>query len=125
MILSVKEAHMRGVLHSVRPFVSFTADGAIWPDGRATIVDAVIWCTNFRPALDHLAPLAMVEADGHIAVAGTRAVHEPRLWLVGYGEWTGFASATIVGVGRTARTTVSAIDAALQSKTTADPPAIP
>jgi hypothetical protein len=31
---------------------------------------------------------------------------EPRLWLVGYGEWTEFASATLVGVGRCARASV-------------------
>jgi len=84
-------------------------------------VDAVIWCTGFRPALDHLAPLKLIEDDGHVAVNGTRAIREPRLWLVGYGEWTGFASATIIGVGRTARTTVSEIDAALQSETATDP----
>jgi putative flavoprotein involved in K+ transport len=28
---------------------------------------------------------------------------------VGYGTWTGFASATLIGVGRTARTTVEEI----------------
>jgi cation diffusion facilitator CzcD-associated flavoprotein CzcO len=113
MVPSVKDARARGVLHSVRPFRAFTADGVIWPDGRATPVDAVIWCTGFRPALDHLAPLDIVEADGQIAVSGTHAVREPRLWLVGYGEWTGFASATILGVGRTARATVAEIDTAL------------
>jgi len=125
MIPSVKEARMRGVLQSVRPFVAFTSDGVICPDGCETLVDVVIWCTGFRPALDHLAPLAIAEADGRIAVAGTRAVRAPRLWLVGYGEWTGFASATIIGVGRTARTTVSDIDAALLSKATTDPSTIP
>jgi hypothetical protein len=36
-------------------------------------------------------------------------VREPRLWLVGYGDWTGYASATLIGVGRTARTTVDEI----------------
>jgi len=40
-------------------------------------------------------------------------VDEPRLWLVGYGEWTGFASATLIGVGRSARATVDEIVAAL------------
>lgn len=78
-----------------------------------TTIDAVIWCTGFRPALDHLAPLGIGEANGHVAVSGTRAVREPRLWLVGYGEWTGFASATILGVGRTARATVADIVTAL------------
>jgi putative flavoprotein involved in K+ transport len=114
MVPSVKEARARGVLHSVRPFVAFTPDGVGWPDGRETVVDAVIWCTGFRPSLDHLAPLDILEADGHIAVRGTRAVREPRLWLVGYGEWTGFASATILGVGRTARVTVAEIDAVVR-----------
>jgi putative flavoprotein involved in K+ transport len=110
----VKEARARGVLHSLRPFVSFTPNGVRWADGRETVVDAVIWCTGFRPALDHLAPLGIFEADVQIAVRGTRAVREPRLWLVGYGEWTGFASATILGVGRTARATVAEIDAELR-----------
>jgi cation diffusion facilitator CzcD-associated flavoprotein CzcO len=116
MVPSVKEARARGVLHSHRPFVAFTPDGVRWPDGRETVVDAVIWCTGFRPALDHLAPLDIVEADGHVAVNGTRAVCEPRLWLVGYGEWTGFASATILGVGRTARATAAELDAALRAE---------
>jgi len=114
MVPSVRAARERGVLHSVRPFMAFTPDGVIWPNGRKTMVDAVIWCTGFRPALDHLAPLGIVEGDGSIAVSGTHVVRAPRLWLVGYGQWTGFASATIVGIGRTARSTVAEIDAALR-----------
>jgi hypothetical protein len=35
------------------------------------------------------------------------------VWLVGYGEWAGYASATLRGVGRTARSTVEEIDAFL------------
>jgi hypothetical protein len=34
---------------------------------------------------------------------------------VGYGEWTGFASATLIGVGRSARATVHQIAAALSA----------
>jgi putative flavoprotein involved in K+ transport len=30
-------------------------------------------------------------------------VAEPRLHLLGYGDWTGPASATLIGVGRPAR----------------------
>jgi hypothetical protein len=33
----------------------------------------------------------------------------PRLWLVGCGEWTGFASATFIGVCRSTRATVQEI----------------
>lgn len=113
MVPPVREARDRGVLHAVRPPARFTADGVVWPDGREERVDAVIWCTGFRPALDHLASLGVVGADGRVAVAGTRSTEEPRLWLVGYGEWTGFASATLVGVGRGARATADEIAAAL------------
>jgi len=73
----------------------------------------VIWCTGFRPALSHLAPLGVVGEDGRVATSGTRSIDEPRLWLVGYGDWTGAASATLIGVMRTARSTVAEIAAAL------------
>jgi cation diffusion facilitator CzcD-associated flavoprotein CzcO len=114
MVPTVRDARDRGVLQSVRPFVAFTPHGVVWSDGRETMVDAVIWCTGFRPALDHLAPLGVIGQNGHVALQGTRSVAEPRLWLVGYGEWTGYASATILGVGRTARATVAEIDAVLR-----------
>ena len=105
----VKAARDQGILRSMRRFTRFTATGVVWPDGRETTVDAVIWCAGFRPALDHLVPLGITEDDGQVAVKWTRSVREPRLWLVGYGEWTGFASATLIGVGRTARSTVTEI----------------
>jgi hypothetical protein len=113
MVEPVREARDRGALASVRPFTSFTETGVVWPDGREEAVDAVIWCTGFRPALGHLDPLGVVEPGGRVLVAGTRAVKEPRLWLVGYGDWTGFASATLIAVGRTARATVREISPAI------------
>lgn len=113
MVEPVKAARERGVLKAVRPFRRFTPDGVVWGDGSETKVDAVIWCTGFRPALQHLAALDVIEPSGRIVVDGTRAMKEPRLWLVGYGEWTGFASATLVGVMRTARETVRQISEAL------------
>jgi putative flavoprotein involved in K+ transport len=109
MVLPVKEARDRGVLESVRPFERFTAEGVVW-DGEERLVDAVIWCTGFRPALSHLEPLGVVREDGCVVTEGTRSVEEPRLWLVGYGDWTGYASATLIGVGRTARSTVEEIE---------------
>ncbi len=114
MVPPVKEARERGVLESVRPFVRFTEEGVVWPDGAESPVDAVIWCTGFRPALSHLEPLGVLGRNGRIETDGTRSVEEPRLWLVGYGDWTGFASATLLGVGRTARSTVEEIEGALE-----------
>jgi putative flavoprotein involved in K+ transport len=110
----VREARARGVLVRRDMPARLVPDGAVWPDGRFRRLDAVIWCTGFRPALDHLAPLDVLEPDGTVSLAGTRAVREPSLWLLGYGEWTGFASATLIGAGRWARHTVEEIAAALE-----------
>lgn len=110
MVPAVVEARERGVLHAVRPFERFTRDGVVWPNGAETAVDAVIWCTGFKPALEHLASLQLIDDQGRVDVEGTRAFHEPKLWLVGYGEWTGSASATLIGVTRTARSTVAEIE---------------
>jgi hypothetical protein len=120
MVAPVKEARSRGVLVAEPLPGRLVHDGAIWPDGRFRHLDAVIWCTGFRPTLEHLYALAVLEADGSLLVDGTRARAEPRLWLVGYGDWTGFASATLIGVGRTARGTVTEIVTALER---GDPPA--
>jgi hypothetical protein len=91
----------------------FTPEGVVWRDGREERIDAVIWCTGFRPATGHMRPLGVIEEDGRIRVQGNRSVREPRLWLVGYGDWTGFASATLIAVGRTARSVVAEISETL------------
>lgn len=113
MVPAVREARERGALDRVDPPARFDRHGPVWDDARRWPADAVIWCTGFRPALGHLAPLGLRGADGRIEMRGTRTAAEPRLWLVGYGDWTGWASATLIGVGRTARTTVAEIEAAL------------
>ncbi|MFF9062636.1 ArsO family NAD(P)H-dependent flavin-containing monooxygenase [Streptomyces sp. NPDC014882] len=109
----VREARDRGLLRSTPMFTRLTPTGAEWADGTRAEADAVIWCTGFRPALSHLAPLRLRDRHGHIAVEGTRAVGEPRLHLLGYGDWTGPASATLIGVGRPAREAAREIAASL------------
>ena len=73
----------------------------------------MIWCTGFRPALSHLAPLGLRGRRGHLATDGTRAAGEPLLHLLGYGDWTGPASATLIGVGRPDRDAAHRIAALL------------
>ncbi|MCX5406626.1 ArsO family NAD(P)H-dependent flavin-containing monooxygenase [Streptomyces sp. NBC_00335] len=99
----VRTARDAGLLHAQRMFSRLTPDGAVWQDGTSAQADAIIWCTGFRPALAHFAPLHLRGSGGHIATVGTRAADEPRLHLLGYGDWTGPASATLIGVGRPAR----------------------
>jgi putative flavoprotein involved in K+ transport len=116
MVEPVRHARDRGVLRSTRPFLRFTKTGVVGEGGKETQVDAVIWCTGFKSALDHLRPLGIIDSDGRVTVQGTRSITEPRLWLVGYGDWTGFASATLIGVGRSARSTVAEIAEALETE---------
>ncbi|MDW4910763.1 ArsO family NAD(P)H-dependent flavin-containing monooxygenase [Streptomyces sp. ADMS] len=99
----VREARDAGRLKAAPMFVRLDRDGVLWADGTRAPADAIIWCTGFRPALSHLAPLGLRGVRGHIATEGTRAVDEPRVHLLGYGDWTGPASATLIGVGRPAR----------------------
>lgn len=115
MVPPVVDARRRGVLTARGPLMAFTEDAAVWPDGSQAPVDVVIWCTGFRPALSHLEALGVVGPDGRVAVDGTRSLHDPGLWLVGYGDWTGMASATLIGVMRTARSTAAEIDTHLGS----------
>ncbi|WNM37963.1 hypothetical protein RMN56_22875 [Micromonospora halotolerans] len=109
MVPSVREARDRGVLHSRPMFARLTDRGVRWADGAEQTCDGIIWCTGFQPNLTHLAPLLPGWRQGKAATDGTRSVDEPRLYLLGYGDWTGPASATLVGAGRTARATVADI----------------
>ena len=106
MVPEVRDARERGVLRPLPMFDRLTRDGVAWGN-TVQHADAIVWATGFRPALTHLRPLRLREHDGTIAVTGTRAVKEPRLHLLGYGDWTGPGSATLLGVGRTAKAAVA------------------
>ncbi|WP_246268042.1 FAD-dependent oxidoreductase [Nonomuraea typhae] len=95
----IRAAREKGVLNRLPMFSRITPDGLTWADGRHERVDAIVWATGFRSALDHLAPLKLREPGGGIKVDGTRAVKEPRLQLVGYGP-----SASTIGANRAGRT---------------------
>ncbi|MFJ3930479.1 MULTISPECIES: ArsO family NAD(P)H-dependent flavin-containing monooxygenase [unclassified Streptomyces] len=105
----VREARDAGLLKAQPMFTRLTATGVEWADGTTAEADAIVWCTGFRPALSHLAPLGLRGPLGRIPTAGTQALREPRLHLLGYGDWTGPASATLIGVGRPAREAARAI----------------
>ena len=64
MVPPVREARGRGDLSSVRPFERISAIGVVWDDGSEMAVDAIIWCTGFRAALNHLTSLDVIEPDG-------------------------------------------------------------
>lgn len=88
-----------------------TPQGVRWPDGSEERIDAIICATGFKPSLAHLAPALTPNAKGRLDMTGLHAAAEPHIYPLGYGDWTGFASATLIGVGRAAKAVVDAIGA--------------
>ncbi|MGJ1323104.1 ArsO family NAD(P)H-dependent flavin-containing monooxygenase [Sphingobacterium sp. PCS056] len=116
MVPSVVEARKRNVLHSKGRINSIFSTGVQWESGETEKFDAIVWCTGFRYATQHLENLGITDPNGRIETIGTRVDAVSGLWLVGYGNWTGFASATLIGVGRSAKNTVNEIKEYLASK---------
>lgn len=89
-------------------FQNFTDTGVAWSNGQKVDLDVVIYCTGFKSAIDYLDGLGIIK-NNRINTIGTKATDLRGLWLVGFGDWTGYASATLIGVGRTAKKTVEEI----------------
>jgi cation diffusion facilitator CzcD-associated flavoprotein CzcO len=89
-------------------FASVEADGVRWADGAFEPVDVILWATGFRPAVGHLAPLALRSPYGGIQLdersGWTTAVADPRVHLVGYGP-----SASTIGANRAGRAAAVAV----------------
>jgi cation diffusion facilitator CzcD-associated flavoprotein CzcO len=95
---AVEAMRARGVLERRPMFGEIVEDGVRWDDGTTLRADVILWCTGFRSALDHLAPLGLREASGGIVMAGrlaTQVAKDPRIHLVGYGP-----SASTIGANR-------------------------
>ncbi|MFB0833757.1 ArsO family NAD(P)H-dependent flavin-containing monooxygenase [Arthrobacter halodurans] len=107
----VRRARDAGLLTPLPMFSRATPTGVAWDDGRSQEVDAIIWCTGFGPQLDHLASLGL-DADAGVPTTDpalpTLSADRPGLFFLGYGDWCGPASATLIGVGPFARDTVAA-----------------
>jgi thioredoxin reductase len=94
-------------------FEYFTENEAVWKDGKKAKIDVIIYCTGFKSSISYLENLKIMH-NNRIKTKGTRAENIKGLWLVGFGDWTGYASATLIGVGRTAKKTVEEIREYLQ-----------
>ena len=110
-----QEAARLGAYHRLPMFERIEADGVRWSaadGGRFERVDAILWATGFRPAVDHLAPLGLRTPEGGIALVpvrgnvqgATTSVVDPRVQLVGYGP-----SASTIGANRAGRAAAIAV----------------
>lgn len=98
------EASRRGVLARRPMFSRITPAGVQWPDRSSLDVDVILWCTGFRHALDHLAPLRLRNNLGGITMTGrllTQVSGQPAIHLLGYGS-----SASTIGANRASRAAV-------------------
>ncbi|RKN58148.1 NAD(P)/FAD-dependent oxidoreductase [Micromonospora costi] len=102
----VRRLREQGVLDRLPMFDRITPDGVAWDDGRFVPADTILWCTGFRAALDHLAPLKLRGPGGGIVMDGTRVVADDRIHLIGYGP-----SASTIGANRAGRAAVREIRA--------------
>lgn len=109
MVPPLKEARSRGVLVSNGGFQSMYENGVIWSDGTREDFDAIIWCTGFGFATSFLKNIVSTDELGIVKTEESKATEIPGLWLAGYGSWTGFASATLIGINRNAKQTCSEI----------------
>ncbi|WP_078312691.1 MULTISPECIES: NAD(P)-binding domain-containing protein [unclassified Mycobacterium] len=101
----IAEASQRGVLARRPMFSHITPTGVAWADGSSLDVDVILWCTGFRHALDHLAPLRLRNGRGGITMTGrllTQVAGRPTIHLLGYGS-----SASTIGANRASRAAVA------------------
>lgn len=101
---AVVEGIRSGVLDRHPMIERITPDGVAWPDGTTADADVILWATGWRPAVGHLGPLHLRTPGAGIALDGTRAVADPRVYLVGYGP-----SASTIGANRAGRAAATAV----------------
>ena len=109
MVSPVQEARSKGVLISIGSFESMNENGVIWSDETKEDFDAIIWCTGFGYATSFLKNIVSTDERGIIKTEQSKATEHPGLWLAGYGSWTGYASATIIGINRNVKQTCNKI----------------
>ncbi len=109
---AVENMRARGVLNRIPMFDEIIETGVRWSDGSTLDADVILWCTGFRSALDHLAPLLLREPNGGIVMTGrlaTQVAKDPRIHLIGYGP-----SASTIGANRAGRAAADELVSYLQ-----------
>lgn len=88
-VASVRDARDRGMLNPRPMFTRLISIGIAWHDGAEEVVDAVIWCTGFRPpcAISPACTSVMTRVACESAARPTRSRPSNRGW-----SWVGTAT---------------------------------
>jgi thioredoxin reductase len=110
MVPEVLSAYQSGIMNNFGILDRLLKSEVVWSDGTSEAIDAIVWCTGFGYNTAFLKDVVETDEKGKAETEITKSKAVNGLWLVGYGGWTGMASATIIGVGRTAKRTVKQIE---------------
>jgi thioredoxin reductase len=103
LVPTVKEARKNGVYDNYNTIEYFKTNSVIWKNGNEENIDAVIWCTGFGYNLGYLKKLISFDDENRPQISKNESEEIDNLFFIGFGGLTGFASATLIGVGRTAK----------------------
>src|SRR5699024_4456056 len=107
----IRHASDAGLLTPSPMFCRFTPTGVQWSTGDQVALDAVIWCTGYHPDPGHLHGLNLhrnTERQTTTTDPPNQSPDPTGFCFLGYGDWCGPASATLIGVGAPARATSTA-----------------
>lgn len=102
-----QEAMQNGKFNERQMFTTFCEDGVIWADGEREAVDVVIFATGYRPNVDYLADLNVLDENGRIQQHKGISTTTTGLYFVGIPFQRNLASATLRGAGPDAKFVVN------------------
>ncbi len=114
MVPSVKEARERNVFISEGMFDKLDAQGVVWSNGVKEPFDVIIWCTGFGYGTSYLRNLVKLDNRGKASTMESKSTEMEGLWFVGYGNWTGYASATLIGINRNVKQAIQEVQSYLE-----------
>src|SRR5699024_10858409 len=107
----IRQARDAGLLTPTPMFCGFTSTGVQWSTGDQVALDAVIWCTGFRPDLGHLQGLNLEMNNATptttTALPTQSSNHSLLLYLSGW-NCCGLAFPSRSGIGAPARRNITA-----------------
>jgi hypothetical protein len=105
----------RNVFISEGMFEKLDMHGVVWSNGVKEPFDVIIWCTGFGYGTSYLSDLVKLDDRGKASTMESKSTEMEGLWFVGYGNWTGYASATLIGINRNVKQTIQEVQSFLEA----------